>query len=114
LERLHWMVVIPMYFFTAMTLLALFILVARLLRARVSLDPLVASACALALGLAVGPLVVGWATLDAYTGRVVLGLIVVSLALTGLDTILRSPLPLPLDEELREDGRPKTHQTGIA
>ena len=100
---LHWLIVVPLYFFTTLTLVLLFILVARVLRLRVSVDPLVTGASALTIGLIVAPLVAGWVTLDAYTGRVMLVLIVASFAVAGLDTLLRQALPpLPLDDELRE------------
>jgi hypothetical protein len=41
---LHWLIVIPLYFFGSITLLLSFILAARLLRLRVSVDPLVTGA----------------------------------------------------------------------
>jgi hypothetical protein len=105
---LHWLIVIPLYFFGSITLLLSFILAARLLRLRVSVDPLVTAASALAIGLIVVPLVAGWVTLDAYAGLVLAVLIVASFALAGLDTLLQSLVPLPLDEELRGDEPAKT------
>lgn len=99
---LHWLIVIPLYFFTALTLLLSFILIARLLRLRVSVNPLVTGAGTLALGLIAAPLLTGWVTFDAYTGRLLVALIVASFAVAGLDALLQSPLPLPLDDELRE------------
>ena len=80
---MHWMIVIPLYIFGSITLLLSFILAARLLRLRV-------------------PLAAGWVTVDAYTGRVLLVLVAASFALAGVDTLLGSVMPLPLDEELRE------------
>jgi hypothetical protein len=47
-------------------------------------------------------------TLDAYRGRVLFVLIVSSFAVAGLDALLQSLLPLPLDEELREAETAKT------
>jgi hypothetical protein len=105
---LHWLIVIPLYFFAAVTLSLSSILVARLMRLRVSFDPLVTGASAVAIGLIVGPLVAGWLTLDAHTGRVLLVLIVASFAVAGLDTLLQSLLPLPLDDELHEFSPPKS------
>jgi hypothetical protein len=101
-EGMRWLIVIPLYFFAALTLSLSFILVARLMRLRVSFDPLVTGASAVAMGLIVGPLVAGWVALAAYTGRVLLVLIVASFAVAGLDTLLQSLLPLPLDGELHE------------
>jgi hypothetical protein len=105
---LHWLIVIPLYFFGSITLLLSFILAARLLRLRVSVDPLVPGASALAIGLIVVPLVAGWTTLDAYGGRVLVMLIAASFVLAGLDALLQSLLPLPLDAELREGEPAKT------
>jgi hypothetical protein len=111
---LHWLIVIPFYLFGSITLLLSFILAARLLRLRVSVDPLVTGASALAIGLIVVPLVAGWVTLDAYRGRVLVLLIVTSFALAGLDTLLQRLVPLPLDEELREGEPAKTRVSGRA
>jgi hypothetical protein len=99
---LHWLIVIPLYFFGSMTLLLSFILGARLLRLRVSVDPLVTGASTLTIGLIVISLVAGWVTLDAHAGLVLVALIAASFAFAGLDTLVRSLVPLPLDEELRE------------
>ena len=114
MESLHWLILIPFYFVGSITLLLSFILAARLLRLRVSVDPLVPAACALAIGLTLVPLVAGRVTLDAYGGRVLVVLIVASFALAGLDTLLRPLVPLPLDEELREGEPAKTRISGRA
>jgi hypothetical protein len=111
---LHWLIVVPLYFFGSITLLLSFILAARLFRLRVSVDPLVTGASALAIGLIVVPLVAGWVTLDAYGGRVLVVLIVASFALAGLDSLMQSLVSLPLDEELREGEPAKTRTAGRA
>jgi hypothetical protein len=105
---LHWLIVIPLFFFAALTLSLSFILVARLMRLHVSFDPLITGASALAIGLIAAPLVAGWLSLDAYMGRVLPVLIVASFAVAGLDALLRSLLPLPLDDELLELSPPKS------
>jgi hypothetical protein len=107
-ESLHWLIVVPLYFFTALTLSLSLILVARLIRVRVSFDTLATGASAVAIGLIVTLLVAGWLTLDAYMGRVLLVLIVASFAVAGLDTLLQSLLPLPLDDELYELSPPRS------
>jgi xanthine/uracil permease len=99
---LHWLIVIPLYFFAALALLLLSILIVRLLRLRVSVNPLVTGAVIFALALIVAPVVAGWVTLDAYTGRSLLVLILATFAIAALDTLLRSHLPIPLDKELEE------------
>jgi uncharacterized membrane protein YedE/YeeE len=101
-RNMHWLILIPSYFFAALALLLLAILTARLLRLRVSVNPLVTGAVIVALGIVVAPLVAGWMTLADYNGRVLLALMVATFAAAGLDTLLQSRLPLPLDEELTE------------
>ena len=111
---LHWLIVVPLYFFGNMTLCLSFIVAARLLRLRVSVEPLVTGTSALAIVLTVVPLVAGWVTLDASAGRVLIVLIVASFAVAGLDTLLQSLLPLPLDKELREGEPERTRQAQVA
>jgi hypothetical protein len=111
---LHWLILIPFYFFGSITLLLSFILAARVSRLRVSVDPLVPGACALAVALIVVPLLAGWVTLDAYGGRVLVVLIVASFTLAGLDALLQPLVPLPLDEELRESEPAKARISGRA
>jgi hypothetical protein len=100
--------------FGSINLLLSFILAARLFRLRVSVDPLVTGASALAIGLIVVSLAAGWMTLDEHAGRLLVVLIAASFALAGLDTLLQSLVALPLDEELREDGHAKTRSSGRA
>ena len=114
MRSLHLLIVIPLYLFSSITLLLSFILAARLLRLRVSVDPLVTGAPALAIGLIVISLAAGWMILDEHAGRVLVVLIAASFALAGLDTLLRSLVPLPLDEELREGEHAKTSISGRA
>lgn len=102
MHNFHWLIVIPLYFFAALAMLLFLILAARLLRLKVSVNPLVTTAVTVSLAFIVAPVVIGWATLDSYTGR---GLLVLGLAtflIAGIDTLLQTFLPLPLDKELEE------------
>jgi hypothetical protein len=99
---LHWLIVIPLYFFAALSLLLLSIVGARLLRLRVSINPIVTAAVSAALLLVVAPVVIGWVTLEIYTGRLLVALLLASFAIAALDTLLQSLLPLRLDKELEE------------
>jgi len=101
-HNFHWLIVIPLYFFSALALLLFLVLVARLLRLRVSVNPLVTTAVSVSLGFIVAPVVIGWATLDSYTGRVLLALMLSTFALAAVDTFLQGFLPVPLDKELEE------------
>ena len=98
---LHWLIVVPFYFFGALSLLLLFMVVARLLRLKVKVNTLVTTAVLLAMvGVAV-PLVADWAEIDDYSGRILLLIGIESFILAAIDTLLESRLPLPLDQELR-------------
>lgn len=97
---LHWFILIPYYFFLALSVALLLVLLARLVRARVSASHLVTAAVLLALAGVSLPLATGWATIDDYTTRGFVVLAVASFLLAALDTLLGSALPLPLDREL--------------
>jgi hypothetical protein len=99
---LHALIVVPYYFLSALALLPLLILAARLLRLTVSVNTLVGIAIGLALASIVIPLAADWVDLDAFSGRPLLVLVLASLLLTAVDAALLKHLPLPLDEELRD------------
>ncbi len=102
MSKLHWMIVIPYYFFGALALLLLMMVLTRLVRAKLSINSLVMAAVTVSLGLMVLPLIVGWATLAEYTTRQLVILAAVSFALAAVDVLLQTWLPLPLDRELEE------------
>jgi hypothetical protein len=98
---LHWLILIPYYFFLALTVSLLLVLLARFSRVRVPANYLVSAAVLLAIGAVALPLVTGRATLADYTARGFVVLAAASFLLATLDTILASVLPLPLDQELK-------------
>jgi hypothetical protein len=101
LGTLHWLILVPFYFFSALSLLLLMMVLARLLRMNIKVNTLVTTAVLVALvGVAV-PLVVGWAEIEDYSGRILLLIGVDSFILAAVDTWLESRFPLPLDRELR-------------
>lgn len=102
MHNFHWLIVIPLYFFAALAMLLFLILAARLLRLKISVNPLVTTAVTVSLALIVAPVVTGWATLDSYTGRGLLVLMLATFAIVAIDTFLQSFLPVPLDKELEE------------
>lgn len=99
--NLHWLIVIPFYFFGALSLLLLLMVLARVLRLKVKVNALVMVAVLVALVGVALPLVAGWAELEDYSGRLLLLIGVDSFILAAIDTWLESRLPLPLDQELR-------------
>lgn len=99
--NLHWLILVPYYFFGALSLLLLLMVVARLLRLKIKVNTLVMTAVLIALAAVALPLVAGWAELEDYSGRVLLVVGVDSFLLAAVDTWLESRLPLPLDRELR-------------
>lgn len=99
---MHWLILIPCYFFAAMSLLTLFMLLSRLLRLRLPIDWLVGAAIAVGILATAGPLALDLVDLHQVTGRAVLVLGVASFALAGLDAAMAALLPLPLDRDLEQ------------
>jgi len=101
LGTLHWLIVIPFYFFGALSLLLALMVVARLLRLKVKANTLVMIAVTVSIVGVALPLVAGWAEIHDYSGRIMLLIGVVSFLLAAADTLLEPRLPLPLDQDLR-------------
>jgi len=101
-SSLHWLVLFPYYFFTALTLFLAFSIVCRLTGIRISANPLATGAIVTGLIATALPLVSGYAQLGGYSWPPLVILLVVSLVLATVDTFLKSSLPLPLDEELED------------
>jgi hypothetical protein len=101
-ESLHWLILIPFYFFGALTCLLLFILLTRILRLSISINVIASTAVAIGLGFVIIPLLVGWVELRDYTARRMLILAVASLLLAALDVLLKERVPLSLDRDLDE------------
>ena len=99
---LHGLIVVPYYFVAPLAALPLLMAVSRLLRLRVAINTLVGSAIVLSLLSIIVPLFFKWVSLDAFTGRPLAGLVVLSFVFTACDAALAKVLPLPLDDELRE------------
>jgi len=98
----HWLILIPCYFFLAMSLLAGVMLLSRILRMKLPIDWLVGAAIALAVALTVGPLALDLVDLHEISARAVLLLGVGSFVLAGIDAALARVLPLPLDRDLEQ------------
>jgi hypothetical protein len=101
LGTLHWLILFPYYFFGALSLLLLMMVVARLLRLKVKVNALVMIAIIVSLVTVAFPLIVGWADIGDYSGRILLLIGVDSFILAAVDAALESRLPLPLDQELQ-------------
>jgi hypothetical protein len=100
--NLHWLIVIPFYFFTALSLFFALSIGCRIIRAKVGANPLAVAAAVTALLTAILPVAAGWVPLAAYTTLRMVGLGVASFVLAAVDTLLMPSLALPLDDELRE------------
>lgn len=99
---LHWLILVPFYFFGTLAILPLLIVITRLLRLKVSINALVGTAIALSIaGIAV-PLACDWIDLVSFRGRGMLALGVLSMVLAAVDAALANLLPLPLDQELQD------------
>ncbi len=100
---LHALIVVPYYFFTSLTLLTLFVLVARVLGLKVSINVFVYPAIVLgALAVALFLMSEGGSLHDLKGGPMV-GLMLLSMALGAIDFLVARSRPLPLDKELRDD-----------
>jgi hypothetical protein len=98
----HWLILVPFYFFGSLAALPLLIVVCRLLRLKASINVLVGMAIALSVaGIAV-PLACDWVDLVSFRGGPMLVLGVLSMLLAAVDAALVNALPLPLDQELRD------------
>jgi hypothetical protein len=102
--KLHWLILFPYYFFGALTLLGVFLLFARLMRARVSINALVIAAIVLPVIAMAIPLLLGWVGIASFTGLGVAVLLLTSFIFAAIDAIVCRSFPLPLDEELEAEG----------
>jgi len=100
--NLHWLIVIPFYFFSALSLFFALCIASRLVRAKVGANPLATIAATVAVLTAIVPVVTGWVPLAAYTTVRMIGLGVVSFVLATVDTVLMPSLTLPVDDDLRD------------
>jgi len=99
-SRFHWLIVVPYYFFLALTLLPVLMVLTRVVRAKVSLGTLATITFVLSVAGVAVPLIADWIDLAHLSGRLLLGLVVASFALVGLDGVLARRLRSPLDDEL--------------
>ena len=97
---LHWLVVIPFYFFAALGVFLLLSLATRILRLKVGANALATAAVILAVGVVAVPLSLDWLDAHHFGGRRLLFLGGVTFALAGLDTLLQSLLPSRVDSDL--------------
>lgn len=99
---LHWLILFPYYFFTAVCLFLLLSLTCRVLRAGVSANPLATTAAVAAAVAAILPLAVGWTRLAQYSWQGLVALLAASAVLATVDAALSTSLKLPLDAELED------------
>ena len=99
---MHWLILIPFYFFGATGLFLLLTIASRLLRLKVTASTLAVTSVVLGLAFVIVPLVSDLLDLEHYAGRYVLGLGLVTFLIAAVDTILEPLLPLPLDQELAQ------------
>ena len=101
--NLHWLIIVPFYFFGALALLSALVVISRLLRLQVSINFLVICSILttlLALGI---PLTFDWIDLEWFTGLRAAALLIASFAFAGIDAVLKRQITLPLDEELESE-----------
>jgi hypothetical protein len=99
---MHWLILIPYYFFGALTVLAFLMLSCRVLRLKAGMGTIAAVAVGVVIASLFFLLTFGVFAIHDFTFLPMLGLFALSLVLAGLDALLASSLPLPLDEELEQ------------
>lgn len=99
---MHWLVVIPFYFFAAILTCLALTLASRVLRLKVGANGLAITAVLLAVGVVAVPLAADWIDVAHLTGRRLLVLGAATFVLAALDTLLQRLLPLPADRDLSE------------
>ena len=97
---MHWLVVVPFYFFGALATFLVLALASRVLRLRVGANGLAITAVILGVGVVAIPLAADWIDLAHLGGRRLLVLGASTFVLAALDTALQSVLPLPADHDL--------------
>lgn len=98
---MHWLMVIPFYFFGALLTFLLLALGSRILRLKVGANPLATAAVVVSIGGLITLLgLVDVIDMAHLTGRQLLVLGGATFVLAALDTLLAPALPLPLDGEL--------------
>ena len=99
---MHWLIVVPFYFFAALSSFLALTLLGRLVRLKWGANALATAAVLLAVVAVAVPLSLDWIDVQHLSGRRLLALGAATLVLAALDTLLQSVLPLPLDRELSE------------
>ncbi len=99
---MHWLVVIPFYFFAAILTFLVLALASRIVRLKVGANALAIAAVVLAVAVVAVPLAADWIDLAHLTGRRLLALGAATFVLAALDTLLQPVLPLPVDRDLSE------------
>jgi hypothetical protein len=99
---MHWLILIPYYFFGALTVLAFLMLACRLLRLGVGMGTIAATAVGVVIASLVIVLAFDVVDIHDFTFLPMLGLFALSLLFAGVDAMLATSLPLPLDDELEQ------------
>ncbi len=98
--NLHWLILIPYYFFGTLAVLTLLVLLTRVTRIKTSINTLVGIAIASTVFDLVFVLSTGMLKIDHFTAGPMLAIGGASFVFAFIDFLLRKSLPLPLDEEL--------------
>lgn len=100
---MHYLIVFPYYFFTALTLSLLLSIVTRVLRLRIAIGTLVTTAVLVSLGGYIAALASDGISIEHFTGLPMLAVGLTSFLLAAVDTVLKRALPHAIDEELQAE-----------
>ncbi len=111
---MHWLLLIPYYFFSALACGSLLLILHRLARRSPDLDRLGAISCVAGIVAVALPLLTGWAEIEDYRATPMLLLGLGSFLLAVLDAILRHLLALPVDQEFEPGYTPSRRRPETA
>lgn len=100
MEKLHWLILFPYYFFLALAYLSVLMVIARLARIKASINTFVGISIVVSLIDLIVLFAFDFVTIDDFRFLPLLAIFAVSLVFAALDHLLQGRLPLPLDEEL--------------
>ncbi len=111
---MHWLLLFPYYFFSALTCGGALLILHRLARRSPDLDRLAAISCVTAIVVVAFPLLSGWAEIEDYRAMPMLLLGLGSFLLAVLDAGLRHALRLPVDQEFEPGYTPSRRRAETA
>lgn len=100
---MHYLILFPYYFFTALTLAIALSIITRTLRLKLSINAIMLTSVLVSLAGYMIMIASPQFSIDHFTGKPMAAIGVASFVLATLDTVLKRALPHAIDEELAAD-----------